>query len=193
LRIRRPIALQAAVLLVVALLALLAATRFSLTTVSVLCLATAIASGLAKLAVDASIQERLPEQVRASAFAHSETLLMLAWVAGGAVGLIPLHGRLGIEFAAVFAILAAVRAWAVALRVRGERLRGAAGGAPPAAPGSVPPRPAPIRFPPPRKTKRPKGYAQSRPDVDDSLAPPGFHIYRPTATEPADEKPRGER
>ena len=53
---------------------------------SLLCLVTAIASGLAKLAVDAVIQERMPDAVRASAFAHSETLLMLAWVAGGRSG-----------------------------------------------------------------------------------------------------------
>ena len=66
------------------------------TFVVLLCLVTAIASGLAKLAVDASIQERIPENVRASAFAHSETLLMLAWVVGGAIGLIPFSGRIGI-------------------------------------------------------------------------------------------------
>ncbi len=59
-------------------------------------LAIAIVGGLAKLAVDASIQERIAEDVRASAFAHSETLLMLAFVVGGAIGLIPFTGRVGI-------------------------------------------------------------------------------------------------
>ena len=92
--------------------------------VSLLCLVTAIASGLAKLAVDATIQERVPERVRASAFAHSETLLMLAWVAGGAIGLIPFDGRLGVAVAAGLAVLAAARAVLVAGRLRHEKLSG---------------------------------------------------------------------
>ena len=37
-----------------------------------------------------------PERLRASAFAHSETVLMIAWVVGGAIGIIPLDGRLGV-------------------------------------------------------------------------------------------------
>src|SRR5437763_1095709 len=88
-RIHRPAVLQAGAITVTAAAAAFAALRYSLLTVAVLCLLTAIGSGLAKLAVDAVIQERVPEGVRASAFAHSETLLMLAWVAGGGLGLIP--------------------------------------------------------------------------------------------------------
>lgn len=164
LRIRRPVNLQAAMLLAVSALAVLATVRFTLANVVLLCFATAIASGLAKLAVDASIQERIPEQVRASAFAHAETLLMLAWVAGGAIGLIPFHGRLGLGLAMAVALLAAARALLVAAMLRKDKLRGAA-----ASPA------------------KPRGY-EERPDtvpVADSLAPPGFHIYRPTANEPA--------
>lgn len=54
------------------------------------------AASLGKLAVDAVIQRDTAEQVRASAFARSETVLQLAWVVGGAVGIaLPLHGTLG--------------------------------------------------------------------------------------------------
>ncbi|GAB3865038.1 hypothetical protein GCM10027610_114410 [Dactylosporangium cerinum] len=125
LRIHRPALLQAVGITVVAFVALIAADRDSLGAVALLCLVTAIASGLAKLAVDASIQERADEQVRASAFAHSETLLMVAWVLGGAVGLIPFGADWGLIVAATFMAFAAVRAIWSAISLRKERLRGA--------------------------------------------------------------------
>ncbi|MFF5233780.1 MFS transporter [Dactylosporangium sp. NPDC000521] len=125
LRIHRPALLQAVGIALTAFVALIAADRGSLGAVALLCLVTAIASGLAKLAVDASIQERADEQVRASAFAHSETLLMVAWVLGGAVGLIPFTGGWGMIVAAVFMTLGAVRAVWSAVALRKERLRGA--------------------------------------------------------------------
>jgi MFS family permease len=125
LRIHRPALLQAIGIVLTAFVAVLAADRNSLGTVALLCLVTAIASGLAKLAVDASIQERVDEQVRASAFAHSETLLMVAWVLGGAVGLIPFGGSWGLLIAATFMTLGAVRALYSAVVLRKERLRGA--------------------------------------------------------------------
>lgn len=124
LRIPYPVALQSTGLVVVAASAILAALAFSLPVVALLCLVTAVVSGVCKLAVDAVIQERIPERLRASAFGHSETVLMLAFVAGGAVGLIPVAGRIGIGAAAGFAVLAAVRAVVVAGRLRGEKLHG---------------------------------------------------------------------
>ncbi|MFI5913650.1 MFS transporter [Dactylosporangium sp. NPDC051541] len=125
LRIHRPAQLQAIGLVMVAFVAVLAADRNSLATVALLCLFTAVASGLAKLAVDASIQERIDENVRASAFAHSETLLMIAWVLGGAVGLVPFGSSWGLILAAGFVTLGAVRALYSAVVLRKERLRGA--------------------------------------------------------------------
>ena len=83
-RIRRPLLLQAIGFVAVAATGILACIWYSLGTVILASLAIAIVGGLAKLAVDASIQERIAEDVRASAFAHSETLLMLAFVVGGA-------------------------------------------------------------------------------------------------------------
>ncbi|HEV7896341.1 MAG TPA: MFS transporter [Planosporangium sp.] len=124
LRLRRPALLQAGAILAVTLAGVAAVVGYGLLTVAVLCLVTAVASGLAKLAVDAVIQERIPERVRASAFAHSETLLMLAWVAGGALGLIPFGGRLGPGVLAAFLALSLVRAVLAAGRLRRERLRG---------------------------------------------------------------------
>jgi MFS family permease len=123
-RIRRPVAIQASGLIVVALLAVLAAFRFTLPVVTLLCLVAAVSSGLAKLAVDSSIQERIDGRLRATAFAHSETLLMLAFVAGSALGLIPLAGRIGVGIAAGVMILAAARAVVVAIALRRDQLSG---------------------------------------------------------------------
>ena len=125
LRIHRPAMLQAVGVALAAVTAIVAASRGTLLSVALLCLIAATASGLAKLANDAVIQERIDEHVRASAFAHSETLQMLAWVAGGAVGLIPFSGRWGLIAAAVFITLAAMRAVFVAFALRRERLVGA--------------------------------------------------------------------
>ncbi|AGZ38712.1 MFS transporter [Actinoplanes friuliensis] len=124
LRIRRPLALQSSGLTITAGVAVLAAIFFTLPMVALLSLVAAIFSGISKLAVDASIQERVPERLRASAFAHSETVLMIAWVVGGAVGIIPFNGRLGVTVVAVFAVAAAVRGTIMASRLHNERLHG---------------------------------------------------------------------
>jgi hypothetical protein len=126
LRIRRPLALQSAGLTITAGVAVLAAIFYTLPMVALLALVTAIFSGIAKLAIDASIQERVPERLRASAFGHSETILMIAWVTGGGIGIIPLPGRLGIALCALLAVLAAVRAGFVAARLHNDRLSGRA-------------------------------------------------------------------
>ncbi|HWD02340.1 MAG TPA: MFS transporter [Amycolatopsis sp.] len=59
-----------------------------LATAAIVGLVGATASALAKISLDAVIQEDLPEQSRASAFGRSETVLQLAWCFGGAVGLL---------------------------------------------------------------------------------------------------------
>jgi hypothetical protein len=57
---------------------------------------------LGKLSLDAIIQRDTAEAVRTSTFARSETLLQLAWVIGGAVGIVlPLDGAVGLGLAAV--------------------------------------------------------------------------------------------
>ncbi len=184
LRIRRPAALQAGWLIVVAAVSLLTTLRFTLLMVSVLALVVAMGNGLAKIAADAVIQERIGEVVRASAFAHSETILMLAWVTGSALGLIPVHGRIGIGVAAGFAVLAAARAVLAAGRLRHEKLSGRS-----EAPSDGPTKddrtqargpvaalgPAPSRVPAPPPGR---AAASPKPPPDDD-PPPGFHIYRP--------------
>ncbi|HEX3287630.1 MAG TPA: MFS transporter [Mycobacterium sp.] len=67
-------------------------------------LVTSAASAIAKASLDASLQNDLPEESRASAFGRSESLLQLAWVAGGATGVL-VYTQLHIGFTAISAIL----------------------------------------------------------------------------------------
>ncbi|GIF19804.1 hypothetical protein BJ973_006846 [Actinoplanes tereljensis] len=237
LRIRRPLALQSAGLTITAGVAVLSAIFYSLPMLALLSLITAIFSGISKLSIDASIQERIPERLRASAFAHSETVLMIAWVAGGAIGIIPLSGRLGIALAALLAVAMAVRAGWAAARLHNERLSGRADGetATDEAPADTAPAPdeptdpwpnaptVPVRNKPnppapraptatqtpatlpdiaqaPDDGKRKWGFGKRKPvapptstkpppptpapeikEPDPALAPPGFHVYRPSS------------
>lgn len=59
-----------------------------LATAAIVGLVGSTASALAKISLDAVIQEDLPEESRASAFGRSETVLQMAWCFGGAVGLL---------------------------------------------------------------------------------------------------------
>ncbi|MFC7482198.1 MFS transporter [Luedemannella flava] len=187
LRIRRPTRVQSTGLIVVSTLAVYATLRASIGALVLLCLATAVASGLAKLAVDATIQERVPEPVRASAFAHAETLLMLAWVAGAAIGLVPFGVRWGLGLAAGGIILATARAFVAGWRLRGDKLTGRADGAP--IPAETPPetRPAPPpETPSPQAT--PVSVAKAGPGAEEP--PPGFTIYRPSSRDSGVADPR---
>ncbi|MCV7419145.1 MFS transporter [Mycobacterium yunnanensis] len=67
-------------------------------------LVTSGASAIAKASLDASLQDDLPEQSRASAFGRSESLLQLAWVAGGAMGVL-IYTDLWVGFTAITALL----------------------------------------------------------------------------------------
>jgi hypothetical protein len=60
-----------------------------------------LSSALGKLALDALIQREVPDDVRSSAFARSETVLQLAWVIGGGIGIsLPIPGAYGLGIAA---------------------------------------------------------------------------------------------
>ena len=59
---------------------------------------------IAKASLDASLQDDLPEESRASAFGRSESLLQLAWVAGGAMGVL-VYTDLWVGFTAITAVL----------------------------------------------------------------------------------------
>ena len=67
-------------------------------------LVTSAASAIAKASLDASLQDDLPEESRASAFGRSESLLQLAWVAGGATGVL-VYTQLHIGFTVISTVL----------------------------------------------------------------------------------------
>ena len=75
----------------------------------ILGLVAGTSQSLGKLSLDALIQREVPERVRTSVFARSETLLQLSWVIGGFIGVfIPLVAKLGL-----FTIAALLVAWLI--------------------------------------------------------------------------------
>ena len=84
--------------------ALATAVSGSLLVAAIATLITSGASAIAKASLDASLQDDLPERSRASAFGRSESLLQLAWVAGGAIGVL-IYTQLWVGFTAVTAVL----------------------------------------------------------------------------------------
>jgi len=90
---------------------------YGLLSLTVLGFVAGLTQCLAKLSLDATIQRDVPERVRTSAFARSDTTLQLAWVLGGFVGIaLPLNPRLGLTVAAVVLL-----AWAVAVLAQRPR------------------------------------------------------------------------
>ncbi|WP_328538140.1 MFS transporter [Streptomyces sp. NBC_00344] len=100
LRSRGPEIMIATVLTVVLGTAVVTAVFFAPVLVAMLAAVAGVSQALAKLSLDAMIQRDVPEEVRTSAFARSETLLQMAWVVGGAIGIsLPLNGTLGMSVA----------------------------------------------------------------------------------------------
>ncbi|MEU5110024.1 MFS transporter [Streptomyces longwoodensis] len=113
LRSRAPELIIVTVVAVVLGAAVVAAAFFGAFLVACLTAVAGFSQALAKLSLDALLQRDVPELVRTSAFARSETLLQMSWVFGGAVGIaMPLNGALGLSVAA--AVLAA--GWATTVR-----------------------------------------------------------------------------
>ncbi|MER5769855.1 MFS transporter [Streptomyces sp. NPDC001985] len=101
LKARGPELIIATVLAVLPAAAVLAAVFFGAGMVAVLAATAGLCQALAKLSLDALIQRDVPEEVRTSAFARSETVLQMSWVVGGGIGmLLPLNGVLGMGVAA---------------------------------------------------------------------------------------------
>nr|WP_308271564.1 MFS transporter [Kitasatospora sp. SUK 42] len=101
LRTRGQEATVTVMLLLATLVTAAAALWYGVLTVVLVAGVAGMAASLGKLAQDALIQRDVPEAVRTSAFARSETLMQLSWVAGGGVGiLLPLNGVLGLSIAA---------------------------------------------------------------------------------------------
>nr|WP_229379526.1 MFS transporter [Streptomyces sp. VRA16 Mangrove soil] len=101
LKARAPEIIIVTVVAVVLGVAVVSAVFFGAFMTACLAAVAGFAQALAKLSLDATIQRDVPEAVRTSAFARSETLLQVAWVLGGAIGIaLPLVGSLGLSVAA---------------------------------------------------------------------------------------------
>ncbi len=84
-----------------AVVTVLAAVFYSFPLAAVVAGVAALTNALGKVSLDAIIQREVHERLRASAFARSETVLQLAWVMGGALGIaLPPTGWLGFTVAA---------------------------------------------------------------------------------------------
>ncbi|NUR08017.1 MAG: MFS transporter, partial [Nocardioidaceae bacterium] len=88
----------------------LVAVLYGLPTAVLLGLTAGLCQSLGKLSLDATIQREIPEHTRAGTFARSETLLQMAWVLGGFIGIaMPLEPQVGLGVAA--AILVTWTVW----------------------------------------------------------------------------------
>lgn len=111
LRSRPPQVIVLGVFVLDAVVAVAAALLFGLTMAVALGLTAGLCQQLGKVSLDAIIQEEVPENVRTSVFARSETLLQIAWVFGGGLAIVlPLNPGIGLGLAA--GLLAA---WLVAV------------------------------------------------------------------------------
>lgn len=88
LRTRRPPFITFAMLAAATVTTALCAAFFGLWATLVVALVAAFGQVLGKLALDSTVQQEIGEEIRTSAFAASETLHQLSWVAGGLAGLL---------------------------------------------------------------------------------------------------------
>ena len=104
--------------------AVVAALFYGLFTAVALGLTAGVAQAMGKLALDATIQRDVPESHRTSAFARSETLLQLAWVVGGFLGIaVPLElGHHVLPELGLGLLAALIVAWTATVLVRRRRL-----------------------------------------------------------------------
>jgi len=108
-------------------------------TAAIVGLVGSTASALAKVSLDAVVQRDLPEESRASAFGRSETVLQLAWVFGGAFGVLLPHSTFWIGFVVVSCLvtLAGIQTYLISrgrTLIPGLGAREARVGTPPMAP-----------------------------------------------------------
>jgi predicted MFS family arabinose efflux permease len=111
LRARAPAFILFAMLTLAPVVTATCAWFFSLTSVIAVAFTAALAAGLAKLALDSTVQREIGEEIRSSAFAVSETLNQVANVAGSLAGVLVSildNGEAGLTIAAAFLTLALV-------------------------------------------------------------------------------------
>ncbi len=103
LRARAPHLIMFTMLCISTVVTAACAVFFGLWAALIVALVAASGQVLAKLALDSIVQREIPEQVRSSTLAASETIHQLAWVVGGLAGLamsIPNSGVAGLAVAA---------------------------------------------------------------------------------------------
>lgn len=144
---KRPEALITVSNVLALLSAIAAAAFFSFGGALALAGIASFATVMAKLALDAIIQRDVDEKVRSSAFGRSETAVQLAWVAGGAVGLIPFSGRVGFVVVTL-GMLAAVLTSVLGVRAPRRRPRASRSGPRSSRSGPPPSRSDPAPAPP---------------------------------------------
>jgi len=88
LKTRRPLLITFGILGLSTVVTALCAAYFGLWAALVVALVAAFGQVLSKLALDSTVQQEVGEEIRTSAFAVSETLNQLSWVAGGLAGLL---------------------------------------------------------------------------------------------------------
>ena len=111
LRARAPAFILFAMLTLAPIVTATCAWFFSLTSVIAVAFTAALAAGLAKLALDSTVQREIGEEIRSSAFAVSETLNQVANVAGSLAGVLVSmldNGEAGLAIAAAFLTAALV-------------------------------------------------------------------------------------
>jgi MFS family permease len=104
LKLGRPAVLVVRCTVAVTSAAFAAAVAGNLLVAAIATLITSGASAIAKASLDASLQHDLPEESRASGFGRSESTLQLAWVLGGALGVL-VYTQLWVGFTAVTTML----------------------------------------------------------------------------------------
>ncbi|MEB3034709.1 MFS transporter [[Mycobacterium] nativiensis] len=104
LQLGRPAVLVVRATMAVTGVALAAAVAGTLVMAAIAALVTSGASAVAKASLDAALQDDLPEESRASAFGRTESTLQLAWVSGGALGVL-VYTDLWVGFTAITAML----------------------------------------------------------------------------------------
>ena len=124
LRGRRPEAIISIALIVDVGMALATSVFYSVWTLIALGFVAGMAAQLIKLGLDATIQRDVDEEVRTRVFGWSETVLQMAWVFGGAVGiLLPLVPHVG--FGTISGLLVLVLL--VSVRIRMARISTSSG------------------------------------------------------------------
>jgi hypothetical protein len=103
-RARRPYLITFGMLTAATMITAACAALFGLWAALAVALVAAFGQVLAKLALDSTVQNEIGEEIRSSAFAVSETLHQLSWVAGGLAGIamsFTSSGVAGLSFCAV--------------------------------------------------------------------------------------------